>query len=161
MGNMESSNDLVLESSPVAPLLQQVVTNGRWQGTASGLLNSLNALADERTQKLMSWPKTPRTLSGVLRRLAPNLRVAGVNVRFEREEKKRTITLEKMGHSSSGASAASLQSQGHDATGIGHDANGLRNDTGQESVLRGNDANDGDDAKIPIYSKAKPWEVKL
>ena len=103
-GNQDDANALVLESSPVAALVQQIASGDEWIGTATDLLNMLNGLAGERTQKLNSWPKTPRTLSNVLRRLAPNLRADGMEVTFGRSGPKRTISLGQVGSSSSPSS---------------------------------------------------------
>lgn len=53
-----------------------------WCGTATELLATLAELVDEQTRRARGWPKTARSLSGSLRRLAPNLRAVGVAVGF-------------------------------------------------------------------------------
>jgi len=45
----------------------------------------LSGMADEETLKRRSWPKTPKVLSGMLRRLATALRRAGIHTDFSRE----------------------------------------------------------------------------
>jgi hypothetical protein len=53
-----------------------------WKGTAGELLKALNTTADEEVQKASDWPKTPRGMSGALRRAAPGLRKLGYTVEF-------------------------------------------------------------------------------
>jgi hypothetical protein len=84
-GNRAEANDLALDSSVVAPLLRELAEAGRWEGTCSDLLAQLAAEAGDKATRAQSWPKTPRALSGQLRRLAPNLRRAGVAVELYRE----------------------------------------------------------------------------
>ncbi len=61
---------------PVAP-------DGPWRGTAKELLTLLRGHTDEDALRDKRWPRTPRALSGRLRRLAPALRQAGVIIEFE------------------------------------------------------------------------------
>jgi hypothetical protein len=82
--NRTSANDLVLDSSDVATLLRDSVGD-EWAGTASQLLMMLNEKVEDATRKRRDWPSSPQALSGLLRRLAPNLRVAGLELEFERE----------------------------------------------------------------------------
>jgi hypothetical protein len=82
--NRASANDLVLDSSDVATLLRDSAGD-EWAGTASQLLMMLNEKVDDATRKRKDWPSSPQALSGLLRRLAPNLRLAGIELDFERE----------------------------------------------------------------------------
>ena len=88
--NRADANDLALEVSPVVPELLKIIDDpavggvGGWEGTAQALLGVLDSRAGDGTKRLKSWPKTPRALSGAIRRLAPNLRRAGIDVMFER-----------------------------------------------------------------------------
>ncbi len=104
-GNRASSNDLALESSPVAAaVLSFMSVEEDWQGTSSELLKTLNDRTGEDMQRQQGWPKAANALSGVLKRLAPNLRAAGVNVtRPNRAGKNgaRLIQLERISNSSS------------------------------------------------------------
>jgi hypothetical protein len=91
---------LALEGSILAqPLFALVEQNAPWQGTARQLLDALEAgHADDQTRRHRDWPTTPRKLAGDLRRLAPSLRAAGVEVTFEREaggQRRRIIHLEQ------------------------------------------------------------------
>jgi DNA polymerase-1 len=115
--NRGDTNALALEASPVAlALLKRLEDCPVFDGTAAELLQWLNDGTDERTRKEKGWPTRPHVLSGQLRRMAPNLRRAGVSVRFERtgHDRRRTIHLarrpqgqEGAGRTASAASAAS------------------------------------------------------
>lgn len=73
--NRSGAHELALEASPIVPYLRQLVQErGDWIGTAGELLKELNKRAEEQDMRQKSWPSSPRGLSGLLRRLAPNLR---------------------------------------------------------------------------------------
>jgi len=104
-GNRQGANDLALEASPVGKvLLDFVATISVWSGTASELLAELDKLAADKTKRFMGWPKTPRAMSGIVKRLAPNLRAMGIDLEFGSEgrgrNKRRRITIEKQAESS-------------------------------------------------------------
>jgi hypothetical protein len=81
--NRESANELVLEGSSLVPPLKELLgSSGNFEGTARALLEELTALVSEGLRKSRAWPKTPRGLSGHLRRIAPNLRNVGIYVHF-------------------------------------------------------------------------------
>lgn len=83
--NRAAANDVALESSQVAPLVIAMVREqGKWTGTATELLAVIDARADDQMRRAKWWPKSARAVAGVLRRLAPNLRVAGFEVEFGR-----------------------------------------------------------------------------
>jgi hypothetical protein len=98
-GNVRRANALALDASPVAALLQRFLDGqgGRWTGTAADLLAKLVELVNAQVTDSDDWPRTARALSGELRRLAPNLRRAGINVEFSTKWRKhgRNITLER------------------------------------------------------------------
>ena len=80
--NRDAANALALESSPISPLIIEL-SEQDWQGTATELLKRLKTMAEfDRPE---GFPKGARALSGLLRRLAPNFRVNGVDVEFFRE----------------------------------------------------------------------------
>jgi len=85
-GNRTDANAIVLESSPVTRYLLNFAKGlgdgDDWEDQASKLLSTLEEAASDRDKHLKSWPTTPRALSSCLRRLAPNLRQAGVNIEF-------------------------------------------------------------------------------
>jgi hypothetical protein len=76
----DAANQTALESSPVVIALLQKLKlekDGRFEGTATELLDLLSIGQDTRAK---GWPNAPRVLSGMLSRLAPNLRKSRVSV---------------------------------------------------------------------------------
>jgi hypothetical protein len=93
--NIASAHELVLDASPVAQAVRALVTEGEWTGTVADLLGTLTARVDDVSRRIKGWPTTPKTLSGSLRRLAPNLRAVGVGVIFlDRTKRGRHLRLE-------------------------------------------------------------------
>ena len=84
------ANRAVLESSPVAQALMDLVgRGGDWRGTAGELLDRITQEPHPR-----DWPRTARGLSGHLARLAPALEANGIVVeRPPTRGAQRTITL--------------------------------------------------------------------
>jgi hypothetical protein len=107
--NRSDANDIALDASVLAPIVRAMVAARAepWVGTATELLDLLNKQVDEPVRKQREWPTKPRGLTGMLRRIAPNLRTAGVSITFDREpggQRRRLIMLargEKGGKSSS------------------------------------------------------------
>ena len=60
--------------------LRQTTGQVQWRGTASALWQTLERGAPDLT---LDGPTTPQHLSGELRRLAPNLRLQGVDLQFD------------------------------------------------------------------------------
>lgn len=84
-GNRATANGVALEASPVvAPLRRLLAKPGVFDRslTASDLLELLNgereASGGDPKNLPNGWPKTPAQLSQHLKRLAPNLRAAGI-----------------------------------------------------------------------------------
>jgi hypothetical protein len=84
-----------IEADVVATaILALVPDGGEWTGTASALLDALNARRDRDARPVKGWPETPRAMGGRLRRAAPVLRAAGVEVEEERgTDRKRSRVL--------------------------------------------------------------------
>ncbi len=90
-GNRESANEVALEASVVArPLLDLLEAQGEWIGSSGELLKVLEDRQGEQFRRLSGWPKNPRSLSGHLKRLGPNLRAAGWVLDQDRSSKKRS-----------------------------------------------------------------------
>ncbi len=157
--NRAVANESALESSPVAKvILDLMAAMTCWSNTASELLSELERSTDEKTVKLRTWPKTARALSGIVKRLAPNLRQAGIDVEFGREpdrQRRRLITLtksEERAISSSASSTPSETRKNADANADGSDANGPTSDAKRPPVTLDRTIADGSDAKLPSYS---------
>jgi hypothetical protein len=109
--NHRAANDIALESAPVARLLLAVLqSRGGWSGIAAELLDVLNEQACDEVRRQSTWPKDARSMAGQLKRLAPNLRRAGWEVRFlPRQGHKRPIVIEPV---APGASSSVASSEG-------------------------------------------------
>lgn len=57
-----------------------------WEGTSTDLLTLLTTTVSDHTRTARGWPTSARGLSGILRRLAPDLRRAGVHVDADARE---------------------------------------------------------------------------
>jgi hypothetical protein len=93
--NVSRNSSVALESSSVVPVIVELVeTFGAWEGTATGLLTRLNEMAGSRYLKApWDWPTMPNRLSGLLKRVAPNLERAGIEVRMGRNSRGSSISL--------------------------------------------------------------------
>jgi hypothetical protein len=96
-GNRAESVNTLLESDRVAVALRAFLTKlSEWQGTAGELLKTLNAMQTHETSK--DWPKTPRGMSGALRRAAPGLRKLGYKIELgDRDSTKQRSRLIRLG----------------------------------------------------------------
>ena len=86
-----------LEESAVAAAVVRLAKWGRlenWTLSASEMLRALSAQVGERVRASVRWPKTPRSFSNELRRLAPLLRTRGISVVFSRTTASRLITID-------------------------------------------------------------------
>jgi hypothetical protein len=92
-------NAAVLETEPLAAAVRTFLAGQAvgWTGTAAQLLELLTPDPAPR-----SWPRTPRALSGQLRRLAPALRGVGIDVSFEKETGGSRQRLVRLSHEGSG-----------------------------------------------------------
>jgi hypothetical protein len=169
-GNRMAANETALDDSPVAGAVRTLATRTTktgfkaklgWQGTASELLEALTAIVGDKVAESKRWPKSPRSLSGVIRRLAPQLRKVACNVVFHREGKGRTriIEITPVESTDNFASAPSAPSAARENKGqTADDRNGppsacvrppSANSPCETSLA---DAADAADAKIPDLS---------
>jgi hypothetical protein len=111
-GKRDEAYELTLEASPITTPLRTLLTKGAWKGTATELLDELNARTDEKTQRQPTYPKSPLTLSNLLRRLAPAFRNVGVAMEFDRKTHgRREIEIQEVGKRASPASPSSPDSE--------------------------------------------------
>ena len=83
--NLQNAIETQVEDNRIAAELRAMAKQGNWEGTATDLLTSLNARVGDEVQRRKWWPKSPRALSGQVRRAAPGLRRVGVKIEFIRE----------------------------------------------------------------------------
>jgi len=98
--NLQNAIETQVEDSRIASELREIAADGKWEGTATELLTTLNARVNDEVQRRKWWPKSPRALSGQVRRAAPGLRGVGVEIEFSREpggatgKRRRLITVQ-------------------------------------------------------------------
>jgi hypothetical protein len=88
--HQEAAVEIGLDASPVAKVLRAWLDAEKipeYRGTASELLDLLNLRLSFDQREAKTWPKSPRALSGRLRRDAPALRAVGIDIQFDREGK--------------------------------------------------------------------------
>jgi hypothetical protein len=81
--NRKASVETVVEADPIAETVRAILTDlqgGKWEGTASKLLEAVNMRVAAEVKNERNWPKDASRLSARLRRVAPALRRAGVEV---------------------------------------------------------------------------------
>jgi hypothetical protein len=137
----------------------------QWSGTSTELLAELNQHADEEKRKPNErnglWPTSARLLSNALRRLAPNLKVAGIEITFIKIKGTRTVQLEKRGNSSPSSSPVSPHAENtrHNAENQGDDEIPRRNSSSPQNPApqRGKSGEGEDegaqDDESPTHSK--------
>jgi hypothetical protein len=103
------NSDQALDSSILAKLVielaegeHKTTLDGFWQSTPSELLEELSRRleldkGEKARQWVKTWPQDATRLSGALKRIAPNLRKAGINLTFFRDNQgKRVIKVESL-----------------------------------------------------------------
>jgi len=80
--NREASVETILAADPIAEAVRAIADKSKpqWEGTATGLLEAVNALVSSEGRSKRGWPVDGARLSTRLRRLAPALRRGGVEV---------------------------------------------------------------------------------
>ena len=161
-GNRANANESAIESSVLSvPLLELMDGRTEWKGTATELKDTLEQQADERLVKSEDWPKKPHLLSGELKRIAPNLRRAGMDVEFGKVSGRRFVRLTRSGTQNSAHSVQSVQTcenageTGTHEGATGRTLNAQKADSVHEnpSILRGLDAVDAVDAELQRNSR--------
>jgi hypothetical protein len=97
----EQSRQIVIESSPVGEAIVRLMeaTPLIWKGTISQLLKDLENHTDEATYRSRYFPKASNMLSRQLKRLTPDLKALGLEVREgirSNNKETRSIVIEKV-----------------------------------------------------------------
>jgi hypothetical protein len=152
-GNRQSANDVALEASLVAqPLLELLDEQGAWAGTSSELLTALEGRVTEQIKRQNAWPKNGQSMSGHLKRLAPNLRVCGWQIERRRQARQRLVVIKR---------AESRASHSATASSVDNDADAQI--SAEQCDPSPHDAHDGHDAHAgacepPCEANAIAWE---
>jgi len=167
--NIKGKNEEVVRSHAVAAAVNEFMAEqDTWGGTATELLENLEKVATDLKldTKDKGWPKAPHVLTRRLKEVISNLRDVGVNVSFDRVDK-RQVRLERVPKK---ASEASKASKDYNSKGLNTDATDGTEKYRQDSVggkLKENQgvvATDATDANITTLSgdleepKQAPWD---
>jgi hypothetical protein len=79
------AHNLALEASPLYQPLVELVKEG-FTGTVGELLARLNCMVSDGMRRSIRWPKAPNALGNLLRRMAVDLRAAGIELQFSRND---------------------------------------------------------------------------
>jgi hypothetical protein len=83
--NSAEARDLALEASPLYVPLAELAREG-FTGTVAELHARLDSMVSDAMRRSVRWPKAPNGLGNALRRMATNLRGAGVELQFSRND---------------------------------------------------------------------------
>jgi hypothetical protein len=83
--NSAEARDLVLEASPLYKPLTELAREG-FTGTVAELHTRLDSMVSDALRRSVRWPKAPNGLGNALRRMTTNLRAAGVELQFSRND---------------------------------------------------------------------------
>jgi hypothetical protein len=83
--NRAETHHLALEPSPLYEPVAKLAQEG-FNGTVAELLARLNCMMSEGMRRSVRWPKAPSALGNALRRMASNLRAAGIEIQFSRAD---------------------------------------------------------------------------
>ena len=83
--NSAEARDLALEASPLYQPLAELAREG-FTGTVAELHARLDSMVSDAMRRSVRWPKAPNGLGNALRRMATNLRAAGVELQFSRND---------------------------------------------------------------------------
>lgn len=180
-GNRDDAVAATVDASVVGSAVRDFMSAVTiWEGTATDLLGALTGNIGETRARAKEWPKTANTLSGRLRRAAPNLRKLGVDIVFNRgcHGGPRIITITRMQREgvSETSSPSSPSSQGSEFNGLDGDDTGDDHGAGDDlGVWAGKDrhhvntlktnnirsnGDDGDDGDANFHTSSKS-HVKL
>src|SRR5271156_3047606 len=83
--NRTETHNLALESSPLYEPVAELAQEG-FNGTVTELHARLTGMMSESMRRSVRWPKAPSALGSALRRMAVNLRDAGIEIQFSRAD---------------------------------------------------------------------------
>jgi hypothetical protein len=107
--NRHHLNEVALDADLVGTAIEaMMVTRIDWAGKPADLLRLLNQVADESQTRSKEWPVNPNQLGRSLRRCAPLLRRAGIDVHFALGGD-RTVTLRRLTEHERNLSPSSLR----------------------------------------------------
>lgn len=122
--NREEGIATEIEASPVGnALLTLMKDKTLYDGLVSDLLAELKNLVDENVTKHKSWPQNARSLSGLLKRLAPSMRARNIYITQKRTGEGSNITITHVAKSAPKCSKNDANSESNVAKPSSNDAN--------------------------------------
>jgi hypothetical protein len=92
--NRSEASVTSLEGSPLGSMLLAVAKSIlNWECSPEELLNALTEKVGRKVARSAAWPKSTRSLMSELRRLAPQLRIHGLSIRFGRNREGVVMTV--------------------------------------------------------------------
>jgi hypothetical protein len=102
--NRKEATDVVLDDSPLANVLLTVARKGiNWSGTPVNLYQAMSQIAGKKITAGARWPKSVHAFGNELRRIAPQVRLHGLSIKFERRSDGRLVILRSKGNPTSTA----------------------------------------------------------
>ena len=83
--NAAEAQGLALEASPLYQPLVELAREG-FTGTVAELHARLETMVGDAMRRSVRWPKAPNVLGNALRRMSTNLRAAGIELQFSRND---------------------------------------------------------------------------
>jgi hypothetical protein len=83
--NSVEARDLALDASPLYQPLTDLARQG-FTGTVAELHTRLDSMVSDAMRRSVRWPKATNGLGNALRRMATNLRAAGIELQFSRND---------------------------------------------------------------------------
>jgi hypothetical protein len=98
LANRREACSSALDDCPVASAVRDLLDYFKRpiETTASDLLSLLARFAPRPIRQSAQWPKSPRALSSAIRRIAPQLRVIGIAVEFDRGATARIVRVSSL-----------------------------------------------------------------
>jgi hypothetical protein len=159
----------VIEGDAVAVAVQSLAAGVPFSGTATELLARLSGLTPTESQRAKGWPKDAARLSARLRRAAPALRRAGVDVRLPTGGGRsgRVIEIQPLGPERQRSERSERSNPAHSSTYRNAGGNQQRSGNGsmrhQRSAnpleIRGWNAGNAGNADSGV--SARVWETEL
>ena len=111
--NRREATLTALENSVLGSMLLELSSDWglKWSVTPTEAFRDLTRDVDRRTIASGQWPKSIRSFSDELRRLAPQLRMHGLSVTFSRTRDRRLITFQTIDCDAAAASHATLNGE--------------------------------------------------
>ena len=117
--NRKDATDAILDDSPLATILLQVVRiRPIWTTSPVEMHAALTSMVDKKVAASARWPKTLRAFCNQLRAIAPLLRLRGCSITFNRKHAGRSIAVQAERAATPGTATTSPDSAAE--SGHGH-----------------------------------------